>query len=151
MVQDAPMFQIALGQFFDWCHNIKDDFRIFRWSESDYEQIVKEAELKEVCLNSTGWEIMQKFEDLQKEYGDTLGVTKKVSLKDAVMYAGLDFSGHKHDALDDAKNTAALLRIIRVTKLCKEVLENVIDAFCTKPVRTSLGDLLHLEELAIIA
>ena len=151
MVQDAPVFQEAIKQFFDWCRNQKDDIRIYQWSESDYEQILAEAELKGVALVSTDWELLQKFENLQKEYGDKLGVVKEVSLKDAVMYAGLDFTGHEHDALDDAKNTAALLRIIRIPKLCKEVLETVIDAFRTKPVGTSLGDLLKFGGLGIFA
>lgn len=93
MVQDAPVFREAINQFFDWCRNQEDDIRIYQWSESDYEQIVAEVELKGIVLASLDWELLQKFENLQKEYGDTLGVVREVSLKDAVMYAGLDFSG----------------------------------------------------------
>ena len=64
---------------------------------------------------------------------------------------GVDFSGKEHDALDDAKNTAALLRIVRIPELCKMALENVIDAFNPKPIGTSLGDLVHFDELGIPA
>ena len=72
-------------------------------------------------------------------------------MKDAVIYAGVDFSGKEHDALDDAKNTATLLRIVRIPELCKMALENVIEAFNTEPIGTPLGDLFHFDELSIPA
>ena len=151
MVQNAPVFTEAIEQFFSWCHSVKDEIHIYQWSESDYEQIIKELELKRICLNAEDTKLLQDFQDFQKEYGETLGLSKAVSLKDAVMYAGVDFSGKEHDALDDAKNTAALLRIVRIPELCKMALENVIDAFNTKPIGTSLGDLFHFDELSIPA
>ena len=46
MVQNAPVFAEAMEQFFSWCHSIKDEIHIYQWSESDYEQITKELELK---------------------------------------------------------------------------------------------------------
>lgn len=122
-VQNAPVFAEAMEQFFSWCRSIKDEIHIYQWSESDYEQIAKELELKRICLNA----------------------------EDAVMYAGVDFSGKEHDALDDAKNTATLLRIVRIPELCKMALENVIEAFNTEPIGTPLGDLFHFDELSIPA
>ena len=92
MVQNAPVFAEAMEQFFSWCHSIKDEILIYQWSESDYEQIIKELELKRICLNEEDTELLQDFQDFQKEYGETLGLSKAVSLKDAVMYAGVDFS-----------------------------------------------------------
>lgn len=151
MIQNAPVFTEAMEQFFSWCHSIKDDIYIYQWSESDYEQILKELELKRICLDSKDAELLQDFQDFQKEYGEMLGLSKAVSLKDAVMYAGVDFSGKEHDALDNAKNTATLLRIVRIPELCKMALENVINAFNTKPIGTSLGDLFHFDELSISA
>lgn len=126
-------------------------FYIYQWSESDYEQILKQLELKRICLDSKDAELLQDFQDFQKEYGEMLGLSKAVSLKDAVMYAGVDFSGKEHDALDDAKNTATLLKIVRIPELCKMALENVINAFNTKPIGTSLGDLFRFDELSISA
>lgn len=35
--------------------------------------------------------------------------------------------------------------------ICKVALENVIDAFSTKPMGTSIGDLFYFEELSIPA
>lgn len=151
MLQDAPVFKDAIGQFFSWCHSINDDIRIYQWSKSDCTQITKELTLKKICLDLYDTELLLGFQDFQKEFGDKLGLSKAVSLKDAVMYAGVDFSGKEHDALDDAKNTAALLRIIRIPDLCKAALENVIDALATKSMGTSLGELFHFEELGIPA
>lgn len=151
MVQNAPNFREALEMFFSWCHNIKDSIQIYQWSESDCEQIIRELELKKIHLEPEDAGLLQRFQDFQKEYGDTLGISRALSLKDAVMYAGVDFSGREHNALDDAKNTAALLRIVRVPELCKAALENVIDAFSTKTVGTSLGDLFHFEEFRLSA
>ncbi len=151
MLQDAPVFKDAIEQFFSWCHSINDDIRIYQWSESDCTQITKELTLKNICLGSDNTELLLGFQDFQKEFGNKLGLSKAVSLKDAVMYAGVDFSGKEHDALDDAKNTAALLRIIRIPELCKAALENVIEALATKSMGTSLGELFHFEELSIPA
>lgn len=119
--------------------------------ESDYEQIAKELVLKGICPDPEDIELLKEFQDFQKEYGETLGLSKAVSLKEAVMYAGVDFLGKEHNALDDAKNTAALLRIVRIPELCKIALGNVIDAFQSKPIGISLGDLLHIDKLGIPA
>ena len=110
-----------------------------------------DMEEEEIDENPEDIESLIEFQDFQKEYGETLGLSRAVSLKAAVMCAGVDFSGKEHDALDDAKNTASLLRIIRIPELCNMALENVIDAFQTKPIGTSLGDLLHFDELGIPA
>lgn len=150
MVRHAPTFTEALEQFLSWCRSIKDEIRIYQWSESDYAQIKREIKLKRVSLNAEEEELLHRFQDFQKEYGETLGISRALSLKDAVMYAGVDFAGKEHDALDDAKNTAALLRIVRIPELCKAMLDNVITAFQTKPLGTSLGDLFHFDEMNVV-
>lgn len=151
MVQSAPVFEDALTQFLSWCHSIGDDIQIYQWSDSDYEQLTKELALKHLSLDEEDFALLQKFQDFQKEYGETLGLSKSVSLKDAIMYAGVDFSGKQHDALDDAKNTAALLRIVRIPELCMDALENVIKALSPKPIGTTLGDLFHFDMLNLSA
>ena len=143
MVQNAPVFKDAIEAFFLWCRRINDDIYIYQWSESDCEQIRKEIELKGICLSPENAELLQNFVDFQQEYGEKLGLTKAVSLKDAVMYAGVDFEGKEHDSLDDAKNTAALLRTVRIPELCEAALASVMDALHPKSIGTSLGDLFH--------
>ena len=151
MVQIAPVFADAFAEFLSWCHSFNDDIQIYQWSESDYEQLANEIKLKKISLNAADAALLLGFQNFQKEYGDKLGLSRAVSLKDAIMYAGIDFSGRQHDALADAKNTAALLRIVRIPELCKAALEKVINALNPKPFGTSLGDLIHFDMLDLPA
>ena len=75
---------------------------------------------------------------------------RKISLKEAVMYAGENFQGHQHDALVDARNTAELVSVVRDDVRCKEALGAVIDAL--KPEKeVSLGDLFDFSKLVLVA
>ena len=89
---------------------------------------------------------MSGWKDFQKEYDDRLKQDKQISLKNALMYAGLDFDGKEHDALYDARNTAALLMTVRTPERCAK-LNVVIEAFDTKPVGSSLGELFDFDQL----
>ena len=151
MVQDAPIFQKAIEQFFLWIHSIEEEIQLYQWSESDCEQITSELKLKKIQPSAIDQCILERIQDFQKEFGDTLGVSKALSLKEAVMYAGIDFDGRMHDALWDAKNTANLLKIIRTPELRAEALESVIEAFTPKAVGTSLGDLIKFGGLDVSA
>lgn len=80
MVQNAPVFADALAQFLSWCHSIRDDIQIYQWSDSDYEQLTKELALKQLSLDEEDFALLQKFQDFQKEYGETLGLSKISSM-----------------------------------------------------------------------
>lgn len=151
MVANAPVFEEALHMFISWCYSINDDIQIYQWSESDLNQIIREIELKRVQLKQNELELFTDWEDFQKEYGSKLQLSNAVSLKNAVMYAGVDFEGKEHDALFDARNTATLLKIVRTPDLCKRALNHVIDALTPTPVGTTLGDLFNFTEMKIIA
>ena len=90
-------------------------------------------------------------DNLQKEYGEKLNLTKPLSLKNAVMYAGIEFVGKEHDPLCDASNTATLLRILRDPKLCDIALGHVIEALTPKPAGATLGELFNFAEFGISA
>lgn len=133
MVEKAPGFCDALKMFFCWCNSVQDKIQIIQWSENDYIQISREIKLKKCTISKENeMYISEEWLDFQKEYGRTLGVDKNISLKDAVMFAGEEFSGHQHDALIDARNTANLLEIVRNEKKCKEALKNVMEALRPK-------------------
>ena len=151
MVAEAPHFEEALKMFFAWCRSMDEQVHIYQWSESDLEQLVKEIELKGVVLNSENQKMLSNWEDFQKEYGETLHLENAVSLKNAAMYAGVDFEGREHDALDDARNTATLLKIVRTPELCKNALEHVIDALTPSPEGNTLGSLFNFAELGFSA
>jgi inhibitor of KinA sporulation pathway (predicted exonuclease) len=147
MVANAPVFETALKMFCSWCHSMNDELQFYQWSETDLEQITNEMILKEILLDTSDQQLFTKWEDFQKEYGETLNLSNAISLKNAVMYAGVDFEGAEHDALDDARNTAILLKIVRTPALCKQALEHVIDALTPKPVSSTLGSMFNFAEL----
>lgn len=151
MVAEAPHFEEALKTFVAWCRSLDKKVHIYQWSESDLEQIVKEIELKRIVLDDQNQKMLDGWEDFQKEYGETLHLENSVSLKNAAMYAGVDFEGREHDALDDARNTATLLRIVRTPELCKQALEHVIDALTPSSSGSTLGSMFNFAELGFSA
>lgn len=58
--------------------------------------------------------------------------------------AGIEFEGHMHDALCNAKNTAELFAIVGNEERCNVVLKTVMDALKTKNVSSTLGDILRI-------
>lgn len=151
MVSLAPFFKDAIKMFFSWCDSIKEDIQIFQWSDNDYEQINKEIYLKGYELTERQKELLIGWCDFQKEFGETLGLERRLSLKNALMYAGVDFKGKEHNALFDARNTATLVTIVRTPELCKQALENVINALTPKPINTSLGEMFDFSQLSLSA
>lgn len=146
MVANAPVFETALKMFCSWCHSMNDELQFYQWSETDLEQITSEMKMKEILLDTSDQQLFTKWEDFQKEYGETLNLSNAISLKNAVMFAGVDFEGDEHDALDDARNTAILLKIVRTPALCKQALEHVIDALTPKQVSSTLGSMFNFAE-----
>ena len=147
MVENAPVFEDGLKMFLSWCQSVNDDIQLYQWSDSDLIQLTKEMSLKEVVLSEKEQRLLMGWNDFQKEYGDKLMLQRQVSLKNAIMYAGLDFEGKEHDALCDARNTGTLLRIIRDPELCKDALDKVIEIMTPKTLSATLGDLFDFGEL----
>ena len=140
-VQNAPVFEDALQMFLSWCRSIKDDLCFYQWSETDLEQFLKEIELKQIKLDDQDKKLLSEWNDFQKEYGRKLGLENSVSLSNAVMYAGLEFEGNAHDALNDARNTGYLLEIVRDPDKCEKSLKYAIELLNPTPVGQTLGDL----------
>lgn len=113
MVKDAPSFEQAMRILFSWCESLQDQCQIFQWSGSDHCQITKEIQLKNPSFSESEKQFVMGWQDFQEEYGQKLGLCGPLSLKNAIMYAGVEAEGHYHDALYDARNTAALFRALR--------------------------------------
>lgn len=151
MTESAPYFQEALNRFFDWCNDIQDELQIIQWSVNDFTQISKEIQLKNTLISDKNRKYLDHaWVDFQAEYGEKLGLERDISLKDAIMYAGEDFCGHQHDALVDARNTAALLGIVRDEAKCQKALEHVIEVL--KPKKSiSLGEMFDFSHFSFPA
>ena len=146
MVSSAPTFASAYEMFVNWCESYGSDYEVHAWSENDYNQIVSEMKLKNYSQEEM-LRPLSKWFDFQKEYKETLGLERIMSLEKALDYAGITFEGHMHDALCDAKNTAELFSIVRNEERCRVVLNAVMDVLKPKNTGGTLGDLFDFNAL----
>lgn len=147
MVEDAPVFEDALHSFLSWCKT-QGDVQVYAWSESDRDQLLHEINLKGIAIGDEEIGIINDFIDFQNDFDHIMGLERSISLENALMYAGVDFAGHQHDALDDARNTADLLRIVNTPSL-RAALEKSIDAMKPKSIGATMGDLFRFANLQI--
>lgn len=148
MVKDAPVFEDAVKQFFGWCFSYDGECQVQAWSDSDLHQILAEIALKHYVINKEEQELIDNWMDFQNEYIVKLGLGRVVSLEKALNYAGIEFRGKQHDALDDAKNTADLFKIIRDSSLFEEHLHIVKEALESKPMVNTLGSMFDFAKIA---
>lgn len=145
MVEDAPGFQEAIDAFLVWC---ADADVIYAWSENDLRQFNKERKLK-AYNNPDVQRVTEKWKDFQKEFAKMLGTKRRIALSDAVFYLGEDFQGAEHDALWDARNTAAVFVLSKDKEKFEKIMAPIKNAYQPKQNMTySIGDLfknIHLE------
>ena len=145
MVANAPTFSVAFKQFTDWCLNIKDDVMIYAWSNTDHSQVMKEIQLKQYKLSEEEHRLMEHgWTDFQNEFDIHLGFERQISLKLALDMAGIDFNGRQHDALDDARNTAKLLRVFKDEELFDQTLRKIEEVMKPSSLENTLGNLIDL-------
>ena len=143
MVANAPTFSVAFKQFTDWCLNIKDDVMIYAWSNTDHSQVMKEIQLKQYKLSEEEHKLMEHgWTDFQNEFDIHLGFERQISLKLALDMAGIDFNGRQHDALDDARNTAKLLRVFKDEELFDQTLRKIEEVMKPSSLENTLGNLI---------
>ena len=107
-VAEAPGFETVLADFAAWC---ADAETVYAWSGSDLDQLRGEVRMKEIAFPLD--DLAAKWADFQKIFTRAVGLKRELSLEQAVNIANSDFTGHQHDALWDARNTAELFRIYR--------------------------------------
>ena len=108
MVAEAPDFETVLGQFAAWC---EDAETVYAWSGSDLDQLRGEVKMKGIDFPLEA--LAGKWADFQKIFTRAVGLKRELSLEQAVNIANINFEGHQHDALWDARNAAELFRIYR--------------------------------------
>ena len=111
MVADAADFETVLNDFAAWCDDAET---IYAWSGSDLDQLRGEVKMKGVAFPMD--RLAGKWADFQKIFTRVVGLKRELSLEQAVNIANINFEGHQHDALWDARNTAELYRIYRDEK-----------------------------------
>ena len=117
MVAEAPDFETVLNRFAAWC---ADAETVFAWSGSDLDQLQGEVKMKQIGFPLAS--LSEKWADFQKIFTRAVGLKRELSLEQAVNIANINFEGHQHDALWDARNTAELFRIYRDEERFKAVI-----------------------------
>lgn len=149
MVENAPVFAEAFHMFTDWCLGIGKEFVIHAWSTSDYTQIKQEMRLKNYNPGKEEERITEiPWQDFQFTIDEYLGFERQISLQKALELAGIDFNGHAHDALDDARNTARLLSVYQDPVKNKETLEKIREIMIPTPLGNSIGAMFDFSMLA---
>lgn len=151
-LRNAPCFAEAIKRFFEWCLQCGEDVQIIQWSENDFEQIAGEILQKQYKMSDQERHLMTGWQDFQKEYGDVIGMENKTSLSYAVMLAGAEFEGRRHDALFDARNTARIFRTVRIPEERKRSLGKVIEVLNTHTTLGScLGEMFDFSKMIAVA
>lgn len=150
MVSNAPEFENAFEMFVSFCESLNDDYLILEWSESDHKQILGEMAQKKYQMNVSEEVFMSKWQDFQNEFGNMLGLERRISLTDALMYAGEEFIGNQHDALYDARNTAELYAITQVDEKRMKALATVQEILKPKESVVTLGDLFDFSSFIAV-
>ena len=108
MVAEAADFGTVLAAFAAWCDDAET---VYAWSGSDLDQLRGEVRMKDMAFPLE--EMAGKWADFQKIFTRAMGLRRELSLEQAVNIANINFEGHQHDALWDARNTAELFRIYK--------------------------------------
>lgn len=146
-LRDAPEFGTAFKQFSKWCAGFQDELSMYEWSNSDYYQLRHEMKLKNYQMSEFELSMMDNWHDFQREYGKLLGLSRSISLENALVYAGLDFQGKQHDALFDARNTGLLLEICEDEEKCQKALKSVMEALKPSRCSVTLGEMVDLSSI----
>ena len=142
MVADAADFETVLKDFAAWCDDAET---VYAWSGSDLDQLRGEVKMKGIDFPLEA--LAGKWADFQKIFTRAVGLKRELSLEQAVNIADINFEGHQHDALWDARNTAELYRIYRDERRFNAVIGPLREAVNPKKqtsftLADALGDAL---------
>lgn len=127
-------------------------YKVYAWSNCDYSQLKHEIRAKEITDSRIdAFMDKERWIDYQAVFGKRYEFNRAVSLKEALICCNIEADGRFHDGLDDATNTAKLIKVLEQDQnfvICRyefdEKEEKEIFGF-------SLGDLfagLNLECIA---
>lgn len=136
-VENAEPYAAVFSAFIEWC---TDAETIYAWSPSDLTQLRRDAALHPEAPSPAP--LAERWDDYQRIFTEKLGLHRELSLKQAAEIVGLNMEGQLHDALWDARNTAALYRLAADPVRWKEKtggLKKTVNN--DKPVTYSLADL----------
>ena len=142
MIREAPDFIAVMNGFLGWAG---ENLTILSWSMDDYRVLKKESKQKDL-IDERLDRLFENWYDLQKMFGDALGIDRQIALEHAVVGLDMVFEGNQHTALDDAINTANVFRIMQQEDI-KSRYKNIVELFAqtdelTFSIGSMFGDLL---------
>lgn len=146
MVAEANTFASVLNDFLQWCSS-EGEFIIYAWSNNDKNKFSAELKLKDIAIDEKLTKILDEWRDFQAEYTNLIGLTKPMKLTVALDILGEDFSGQVHDALWDARNTAALFRLTLDKPEFEKRKKNLHIGSEEESMSVSLGSLFDFSKL----
>lgn len=130
----------VMPKFVAWIGN--EPVRIYSWSDTDLKQMRGECNAKGIYPYGLP-ENMKRWMDFQKVYTRIMGLSRSLSLANALNIIDNDFSGQQHSALADAENSAALLQLVKNKEVFKEKTKKIKAVLKPDaPLTSSIGDLL---------
>jgi inhibitor of KinA sporulation pathway (predicted exonuclease) len=111
-VEDALPLPEALEEFERWIG--EEPCRVYAWGDSDKAQLYGECFAKGLFAPDSVPKQFRRWMDFQRVYSHLVGLSRNrpLSLKNAIGSIEEDFTGTQHRAVDDAENSAALLRLV---------------------------------------
>lgn len=105
MVDEAPAFPGAVQAMNTWLGDLPDDFIWCSWG--NYDRLHLEAQ----CQLDGAWPIILAHPhlNLKRIWRRTTGQKRKNGFANALAFHGLEFEGHHHRGVDDARNMARVL------------------------------------------
>ena len=104
MLEDAPSAAQALAAFADW---MPQDALLVTWSDNDTRQIGLEMTHKQIRSDALRAR-MEDYIDCQQLFSERMQTTRLYRLFEALAITDTVCTAREHDALEDARNTAAL-------------------------------------------
>ncbi|MEM8858172.1 MAG: 3'-5' exonuclease [Chloroflexota bacterium] len=105
-VDQADLFPAAFDKFLAWIG--EDAYLWFSWSSYDAKRLHDDL----VYHSQPIPKFFDNHHDLKKLYAQKEGLKERVGMRRALKNLKIDYSGRQHRALDDALNTAHILRYV---------------------------------------
>ncbi len=109
-VAGAQTFPAAFKTFFAWIG--PEPFVWYSWSDYDRKRIMDDLAYHNQAVPAE----MHNHQDLKKLYADSENLPKHVGMRRALKNLEIEYKGRQHRGIDDAKNTAEILRHVLAKK-----------------------------------
>lgn len=143
----ARKFQEVIEEFASWCLKYGTDVEVYAWSDSDLIQITSEISLKQIIPSANISYLLEHWVDFQHEYDELIRAEEPQGLDHALSISGISFSGRKHDALYDARNTANLYMATRDKEEYLQSLSQIRDETEATFSNLCIADMINLDAL----